>query len=309
MTVRQCHINAMSSRRLDTLPDWDEPFAVKLSLSVRVGEKFTNKREAALSLDELAGIARGNGYHALCMRASQIGIHTPREEVAEKARLICTRGLAVSMVTGDFPIPENTDEGPMALRSIGPYLDLAQALGSNIIRVALRKDEDIAWAQRAADAARERGIRLAHQCHNRSLFEKVDETLDVLRRIGRTNFGLTYEPANLEVCGQDYGTQTIQRFAPHIINVYLQNQRLDPTGDTVMKTWCCGDVRFDQIPLWDPRGIDFPQIMRALEDIGYDGYVTVHQASLGTPQDDAANSARYLRSLARFEPAGHRVLS
>ena len=64
---------------------------------------------------------------------------------------------------------------------------------------------------------------------------------------------------------------------------------------------------FDQIPLWQPGGIDFPGIMRALQEIGYDGYVTVHQASLGTPQDDAANSARYLRSLARFEPADKAV--
>jgi len=82
------------------------------------------------------------------------------------------------------------------------------------VRVALRKDEDIVWAQRAADAALERGIALAHQCHNRSLFERVDETLDVLRRIGRGNFGLTYEPANLECCGEPCGAATLRRFAP-----------------------------------------------------------------------------------------------
>jgi sugar phosphate isomerase/epimerase len=282
---------------------------VKLSLSARVGEKYFAKREAALSLDELADIAVAHGYHALCMRASQIGIHTPRDEVSAKARVLREHGLAVSMVTGDFPIPENTDEGPLALRNIVPYLDLAEMLRCDLLRVALRKEDDIVWAQRAADAARERGIRQAHQCHNRSLFERVDESLDVLRRIGRANFGLTYEPANLECCGQPYGAETIKRFAPHIINVYLQNQRLDPAGQSVMKTWCRGDVPFDQIPLWDSSGIDFPGIMAALSEIGYDGYVTVHQASLGTPQDDAAQSADYLRSLARFEPAVKSLVS
>ena len=177
-------------------------FAVKLSLSVRIGEKYFAKREAAVSLGALAGIAAASGYHALCMRASQIGIHTPRADVLAAARLIRDRGLAVSMVTGDFPIPENSDEGPLALRNIGPYLDLAEALKCDLIRVALRKDEDIAWAQRAADQARERGLRLAHQCHNKSLFEQIERTLDVLRRIGRPNFGLTYEPANLELCSE-----------------------------------------------------------------------------------------------------------
>ena len=275
---------------------------MQLSLSARVGENFSNKREAALSLEDLITIAKNSGYHALCMRASQIGIHSPPDEVIAKAKAIRESGLRVSMVTGDFSIPENTDEGPMALRNITPYLDLAAALSSDIVRVALRKEEDIAWAQRSADEARERGIRLAHQCHNRSLFEKIDETLRVLARIGRSNFGLTYEPANLEVCGQNYGTDTIRRLASHIVNVYLQNQRLDPAGDTHMKTWCCGDVYFEQIPLWDPRGINFSQIMWALQSIGYDGFVTVHQASLNAPQVDVERSSQYLRSIGRFEP-------
>jgi len=278
---------------------------MKLSLSVRVGEKYTNKREAAISLDELVDIAVVAGYQAICMRASQIGIHSQREEIVSKARLLRERGLGVSMITGDFAIPENTDEGPNALRNIEPHLDLAEALGSHLVRVALRKDEDIVWAQRATDAARERGITLTHQCHNRSLFERIDETLDVLRRIDRVNFGLTYEPANLECCGQSYRRETLKRFAPHLVNVYLQNQRLNPAGQSVMKTWCCGDVSFDQIPLWDSGGIDFPGIIAALEELRYTGYVTVHQAALFTPQEDAGRSAQYLRSIGNFEPTLH----
>lgn len=277
---------------------------MKLSLSTRVGEKFSNKREASLSLEHLADIAVLSGYSAICMRASQIGIHTPATEVAAKARLLREKGLAVSMVTGDFAVPENTDQGPAALRNITPTLDLAAALECNIIRVALRRDDDIVWAQRAADIARERGVRLAHQCHTRSLFETVDEMLEVLRRIDRPNFGLTYEPANLEACGGNYGAATMRRLAPYIVNVYLQNQRLDPAGDSVLRTWCRGEVPFEQIPLWDPRGIDFPLIMAALGEIGYQGYVTVHQAGLNTPQVDAGESARYLRSIAKFEGAG-----
>lgn len=275
---------------------------MKLSLSVRVGEKYTDKRQAAVPLHDLADIACNSGYHALCMRASQIGIHTPRDEVASQARFLRDRNLRVSMVTGDFPIPENTDDGPQALRNIGPYLDLAEALDSRLVRVALRREEDIIWAQRAADAARERGITLTHQCHNRSLFERIDETLEILKRIGRVNFGLTYEPANLECCGQAYGRQTLRRFAPYLVNVYFQNQHLNPAGQSVMKTWCCGDVLFDQIPLWDSCGINFPEVMAELQELGYTGYVTVHQAALTTPQEDADRSAQYLRSLGRFEP-------
>jgi sugar phosphate isomerase/epimerase len=273
---------------------------VKLSLSVRVAEKFHAKREAALPLDELAALAAGAGFHALCMRASQLGTHTPAEQVARSRTLLSAQGLTVSMITGDFPIPENSAEAPQALRQIGPHLDLAHSLGADLIRVALHRQEDIPWAQQAADQAAERGIRLAHQCHTRSLFEKVDDSLEVLRRIGRPNFGLIYEPANLELCGQDYGPTTIEKFAPYLFNVYLQNQRLHAQGQQTLSTWCRGEVQLDLIPLWEPGGIDFAPLLETLEKVGYTGYLTSHQAALVEPQSMIPQTAQYLRSLAHF---------
>ena len=276
---------------------------MKLALSVRVVEQFHSKREASMPLEDLAELAEAEGYQALCMRASQVGVHTPLKEGEEKRRQLDERGLPVSMVTGDFPIPENTDAGPAALRHITPYLDLAEALGADLLRLAMKKEEDIEWARRAADEAAERGLRLAHQCHTLSLFEQVEDSLEVLERIGRDNFGIIYEPANLELCGQDYGPQTIRRFKPHLFNVYLQNQQIKSDGQSALSTWSGGEVRFDQIPLWQEGGIDFPLILSTLEEIGYDGYVTIHQAFAGLagPREAAQQSARYLRSLADFE--------
>ncbi|MDD9989408.1 MAG: TIM barrel protein [Spirochaetaceae bacterium] len=276
---------------------------MKLALSVRVAEGFGDKRRATASLDDLARIACDNGYAALCMRASQLGTHSPPEEVRRGRQTLDAAGLAVSMVTGDFPIPENDDvRGPEALRDIGPYLDLAESLGSDLLRMCMKSDEDIPHAQRAADQAAERGLRLAHQCHTRSLFEEVDRSLDVLAAIDRPNFGLIYEPANLDHAGQEYGASTIRRFAPHIVNVYLQNHRVHPQGADSMGTWCRGAVPFDHVPMWEP-GLPFDAILAALGDAGYDGYVTVHQAfaSLSGPAEAAARTADYLRSIAPFD--------
>jgi sugar phosphate isomerase/epimerase len=62
-------------------------------------------------------------------------------------------------------------------------------------------------------------------------------------------------------------------------------------------------VGVDHIPISAQGGIDFPPIMETLEDIGYGGYVTVHQASTGseTPEETVRNSSRYLKSVARFD--------
>ena len=56
---------------------------------------------------------------------------------------------------------------------------------------------------------------------------------------------------------------------------------------------------FDHIPLHDPRGVDWLQVFDALEAVGYDGYVTVHQAlaEIMAPAEAAQVSADFLRSL------------
>jgi len=274
-------------------------FIMQLSLSVRIAEEFHSKEEASMPLDELARLAKRCGYAALCMRASQVGVQSPPEAIEAAAGCLAENGLAVSMVTGDFDTVYNNDNGPDALRNITPYLDLAEHLGAPRIRVAVKQESDIAHAQLAADEAAERGLQLVHQCHTLSLFETVDGIERTLTAIDRPNFGLVYEPANLEICGQDYGPATIERLAKWVFNVYLQNQLLKPDGALTLPTWCAGDVSFDLIPVHAPGGVDFGLVFAGLKAIGYDGAVTVHQSAQPgeTPEASAADTADFLREL------------
>lgn len=268
-----------------------------LSLSVRIAEEFGSKEKAAMSLAALADLAVGAGYEGLCMRASQVGIHSPPEAIQSAAKVIHDRQLRVTMVTGDFDTVYNNDRGPAALRNISPYLELARHLNAPLVRVALKKEEDISWAQSAARQAAQYGIKLVHQCHTQSLFETVDGIENTLRRIDSPHFGLIYEPANLELCGQDYGLKTLERLAPWIVNVYLQNQKLKPDGKLTLNTWCRGPVSFDLIPIHSSGGIDFDRVFGGLAKIQYRGPVTVHQAGGGneSPATSAQATAKFLR--------------
>src|SRR5262245_7759939 len=248
---------------------------MKLSLSVRVAEEFLSKEKARMPLPELADLAVAAGYDAVCMRASQVGIHSAADMVERTEAVLQARGLSVSMVTGDFDIVYNNDQSPACLRQIEPYLQLAARLRAPLIRVALKTETDIPYAQRAADQAARYDIKLVHQCHTQSLFETVEGIERTLQRIERANFGLIYEPANLELCGQAYGSQTVQRLAPWIFNVYLQNQALKPNGKLALNTWCRGLVRFDLIPIHQRNSIDFESVFAGLAAIDYRGPVTV----------------------------------
>ena len=83
------------------------------------------------------------------------------------------------------------------------------------------------------------------------------------------------------------------------MNVYVQNHRLDPAGPVALETWCLGTRRFHHIPIWESGGVDFPAVLAALQDVGYDGFITVHQAyaELMGPREAAVAMANYLRSL------------
>ena len=275
---------------------------MRLSLSVRIAEAPC-KTKLNVPFADLVQLAAELGYKAVCMRASAGGVQTPRDELLAMRAVLDRAGLAVSMVTADFNVPLNNARGPESLRNIGPSLDVAEALGGDLIRVCMKSPSDIEPAQRAADLAAERGIRLAHQCHTTSLFEQIEPSLRLLERINRRNFGLIYEPANLMLCNQPYGLDTLRRLAPYLMNVYVQNHVLDPAGPVELETWCLGPRRFRHIPIWEPGGVNFEEVATSLRAIGYGGYFTIHQAyaELMAPREAATQSAAYLRSLGGFD--------
>jgi sugar phosphate isomerase/epimerase len=250
---------------------------VKLSLSVRIAESLTNKETLTLPFAQVLRLASEIGYVAICSRGSVVSVTSPPDHVDRVVRLIREHGLAVSMVTGDVTLAVNDAHAVDALRSFTPYLDLAQALGTTRLRVMLQSEADIPFAQRAADEANERGMLLCHQTHQCTLCETVGESLEVVRRVNRRNFGITYEPANLLICGDDYGPESIKRLGERIFNVYLQNFQVTPDGATEQPT-NRGIVRATPLPLGDKRGVDLDRIFEGLRAIDYAGWVTVHSA-------------------------------
>ena len=214
--------------------------------------------------------------------------------------LIHRSGLAVSMVSGDFDIVYNNDHGPRCLQDITPYLDLAERLDTQLIRVCIKHEDDLKAAQKAADEAKERQISLVHQCHVQSLFETVDQIESCLRRIGRPNFGLIYEAANLEQCRQDYGREN------HSTPGSMDQECLSAKSNypfrraLTLDTWTNGPVSLDNFSMTEPGGIDFGLIFSALKGVCYDGIFTVHQSAPedgSSPMEVATRTSQHLRSL------------
>jgi sugar phosphate isomerase/epimerase len=250
---------------------------VKLSLSVRIAETRTVKDRTQVPFEQIAEGAAGLGYAALCMRASVVSVKSSPQDVRRVRSLCDSLGLAISMVTGDVDLAVNTPRAIDMLRDITPYLELTRGLGSSLARVMVHGPGDIPFVQAAADLARDYGVTLCHQTHFATVCETVDDTLDLVERVNRPNFGITFEPANLLVCGDDYGPRAIARLGPYIKNAYFQNMRLDSDGDTLHATRARGVVPARYIPMDDPSGVDVRETIAGLKAIGYDGWFTIHQ--------------------------------
>lgn len=261
---------------------------MKLSLSVRIAEAAC-KTKLNIPFPQVAEIAAATGYSALCMRASVAGVHSSQAELEEIRGIVDQAGLVVSMVTADLDIPQNNDQAPQALRHIEPSLHVAEALGSQLVRVCLKNPDDIPYAQQACDLAAERGIQLVHQFHPACLFEELDKSIEVLKQIDRPHFGLIYEPASLLMCGQNYGTEVIREILPWLKNAYIQNLVITNDGPDHLETWCLGDRPFRLLPYWDAsgQGIDFAEVFAGLKAVNYQGFMTVHQAEGIVTADDA----------------------
>ena len=204
--------------------------AMKLSLSGRISEPIGQVANLVpLTFDEFLQIAKSTGYDAVCLRPRQVSLSTPMEVMVEMARKIRETGLKVSMVTCDTDQPANNNCSPFALLNFTPRIQMAEIFGTKLIRCQIKTPEQLGWAQRAADEARERGISIVHQSHMGTLFSNVDDAVDSLRKINRSNFGLTYEPVNWMPTPKGYGPDAIKAIAPWLFNVYSQNEKA-PSG-------------------------------------------------------------------------------
>ena len=115
--------------------------------------------------------------------------------------------------------------------------------------------------------------------------------LTLLQKLNHPNFGIIYEPANLMLCGQAYDLGTLRKLQPYLVNVYVQNHRLDPQGPEALNTFCLGERRFHHLDPWETGGVDFDEVFAGLRGIDYGGYFTIHQAQGIETAEDATSFA------------------
>jgi sugar phosphate isomerase/epimerase len=264
-----------------------------LVLSAKNSEGFRDQVviKNTKTFPEFIKMAKDAGYDGIHLRASLGGLQTPLGELYAMSAQLKAAGLSVSSVSPDFPVPINNDHAPDCLHNITPYLAFAAIFDCDMIRVGMKKEADIPWAQRAADEARERNMRLVHHAESFTLFENFALALRTLKAINRPNFGLQHDEAQWLANTPDYREDriipNIKAMAPWLWEVFIKN---NPGGK--------GSMVRPEIKLDAPGGVNFEKVFEGLYAIGYKGWIQVHEGMDsygGNAQLAAVESYKYLK--------------
>ena len=109
---------------------------MKLSLSVRVAEKFDNKREASLTIDEL--IKLGGGF-------SLIELHAPQQFIGKSLKTLALRqAYSVNLVAIKRIVSELKEQGEVTRSKILAALDAEEVICHNDVLVLVGSDDALA---------------------------------------------------------------------------------------------------------------------------------------------------------------------
>ena len=267
---------------------------MKLALS---GRLFESPAGYALGLEAFLKFARVCGYDGVEIRYPQLPLETPSAKLDETAALLKTLGLAWSFGAVEGIVGEAAFERAVRM------LDLHRRCGCRFTRFTVSRPDDIAWAQRFADEAARRGLRLITQLHNGTLTDNVPHSLETLKRIGRPNVGLGFEANHLRFDGNEQFAEGIRPLRGCLFCVSIQSYKpAGPTASKEMLVQVNGRPYLRALP-GDPDGIDFQKIFAILREVGFDGFATV-MADVAPGMDGREVSRLYLAACRRFMQAG-----
>jgi len=156
------------------------------------------------------------------------------------------------------------------------------------------------------NACRDCGVRFALEVHPGQIafdLHSAEMALDALG--GREEFGFTFDASHLHWQGLD-PVEFLRRFPDRIYHVQIKDLALRLNGRSSLLN--------SYLPYGDPRrgwefrspgrgGIDWESIVRALNEIGYDGPLAVEWSDAGMDRDFGAEDACKFVKRLDFEPS------
>lgn len=269
-----------------------------------------------LKEDDLTAIksAQEMGVKGMQMYATY-GIHSPEEMTTAKRKelldMMKSHGLCFSALCGDlgqgFWRPERN---PELIEKSKRIIDMAIELETNIVttHIGVVPDDESCDRYKIMQEACFELSRYADSLNAHFAIETGPETADVLKKfldsLGSKGVAVNLDPANLVMVKGDDPVKAVHTLKDYIVHTHakdgikLQDVPAEMIYGIIEKP---EDVQklgaaFKEVPLGQ-GSVDFPNYLKALEDIGYKGFLTIERECGDTPKADIELAADFLRNI------------
>ena len=250
------------------------------------------------------------GVQTYCTSGEHAPENMTREKKRELLRMMDDAGLVFSAICGDlgrgFGDPELN---PGLIEKSKRIMELAKELGSDIVTTHI--------GVVPSDPAHDRYKVMQEACRELAEFadglgshfalETGPEPSDVLKRfldsLGSRGVAVNLDPANLVMVVGDDPVVAVDNLKDYIVHTHAKDgvmvQKTNPEfiyGVTPTPEDVRGATFYRELPLGE-GGVNFPAYLRALERVGYRGFLTIEREAGDDPVKDIKDAADFLRKV------------
>ena len=234
------------------------------------------------------------------------------EAKAKYKALLSQHGLEISALCGDMGGYgfERAEDNALRIEKTKRIIDLAVEFSARVVttHIGVIPDEKthpryavmLSALTECGSYAAAKGVTLAIETGP----EKAN-TLKAFIEDTEGGVGVNLDPANFTmVTGQD-AVEAVSILKNYIVHTHVKDGRkLDPElkAETVYHAFAVGGVAalnackgFEELPIGQ-GDVDWKSYMKALREIGYDGYLTIEREAGDAPFDDIRSAVKFIRS-------------
>ena len=234
-------------------------------------------------------------------------VHMTVKDIKEVKKIIDGAGIAVSALCGDFGCDMYYTRDRAAIDKEKRIMEIAKALGTDIVTThigVVPEDFDCKQYESMHEVCRELA-EFADTMGGHFAVETGPERAELLKKfldnLGSRGVSVNLDPANLVMCAGDDPVKAVYTLKDYIVHTHAKDGKQLKAVDT--RTLYCPQYYNLEPGDWGsiiemPLGagnVDWENYLKALEEIGYNGYLTIERECGENPAADIALAANFLR--------------
>lgn len=236
-----------------------------------------------------------------------------RKQRKELLDYIKSNGLVVSALCGDLGGHGFTrrEDNVWKIEKSKKIMDLAGDLESDVVTTHIgvvpedKGNERFRILQEACEELGCYGDKTGAHFAIETGPEKTATLKAFLDSLGSKGVGVNYDPANLVMVAGDDPVQGVYNLKDYIVHTHAKDgvmlRQTDP--EFIYNCFAEGgieDIRYEDYFLETPLGagkVDYKAYLKALNDIGYEGFLTIEREVGQNPEKDISEAIAFLRSI------------